>query len=352
MKDPALLDLSDDRILAAFAALMLGTSPLEPSADAFEIAAMASRLAEPRPSRPGDVETTRAFRSVYMLARDHAPEASPRPGRNPVLRWAVLDEVLRLRHRQRAALTLRYVLALPPAAVARVLGVSKARAREIAEAGAVRVHRAFGRRVDIGRHLRSVGAMLGGAHSAEPAVAPKEPRPVFRLLLSNVAEQPASRDRSPGPVASLRPRPIYNVRRPVPLGAAPAVPRVERAVARPRRVALAVAACIAALMFLGAFVPAAMVTPSARLPLAAVPVAPAVQEVRDVVAPPSAPSAGFAVVVRPGDTLWSIAGRVLGSEARWGELWRANAGRLMADGVRFLDPDLILPGWKLRLPAR
>lgn len=348
MKDPALLDLSNDGILAAFAALMLGTSPLEPSANAFDIAAMASRLAEPRPSRPGDVEATRALRSVYMLARDHAPETPPRRERNPVLRWAVLDEVLRLRHRQRAALTLRYVLGVPPAAVARVLGVSKPRAREIAEAGALRVHRAFARRVDVGRHLRSIGAMLGGS-SEEPAAAPKEPRPVFKLLLSNVAEAPASRERQPAPVASLRPRPIYNVPLPSPVGPAPAVPRAERAAARPRRLALAVAACIAALTFLGAFVPAAMVSPSARPPLAAVPVAPAVQEVRDVVAPPSA---SFAVVVRPGDSLWSIAGRVLGSEARWNELWRANAGRLMGDGNRFLDPDLILPGWKLRLPAR
>ena len=348
MKDPALLDLSDDRILAAFAAIMLGSSPLEPSSNALEMAAMASRLAEPRPSRPGDVEATRALRSVYMLARDHPPETPPNPERNPVLRWAVLDEILKLRHRQRAALTLRYVLGLPPAAVARVLGVSKPRAREIAEAGATRVHRSFGRRVDIGRHLRSIGAMLRGP-SEEPVVAAREPRPVFKLLLSTVAEAPGSREPGPAPIPSLRPRPIYDVRRPATPRAAPPVPRVERASARPRRVAMAIAACIAALTFLGAFVPAAMVRPSARLPVAAVPVAPAVQEVRDAVA---APSASFAAVVRPGDTLWSIAGRVLGNETRWRELWRANAGLLMADGNRFVDPDLILPGWKLRLPAR
>jgi hypothetical protein len=356
MKDPALLDLSDDRILAAFAAVMLGASPLEPSATAREIAAMASRLAEPRPARPGDVEATRALRSVYMLSRDHepsAPEPAAGAGRETSLRWAVLDQVLRLRHRQRAALTLRYVLGLPPVAVARVLGVSKPRAREIAEAGNARVIRAVGRRVDVSRHLRSVGSLLRAAVEEAPAPAAAEPRSVFKLLLSTIGEAPAARGRVSTAAVSLRPRPIYNVRHdPRPgsgPGSPPAVPPAPQRGGKQRRIGLAIAACVAALMFLGAFVPAALVAPTARLPLAALPVAPVVQEVSEA---PPVPSAAFAVVVRAGDTLWSIAGRVLGSESRWNEIWRSNAGRLMADGTRFLDPDLIHPGWRLKLPAR
>ena len=352
MKDPALLDLSDDRILAAFAALMLGASPLEPTATARQIAAMASRLAEPRPARPGDVEATRALRSVYMLSRDHepsAPEPAAGAGRETSLRWAVLDQVLRLRHRQRAALTLRYVLGLPPAAVARVLGVSKPRAREIAEAGNARVIRAFGRRVDVSRHLRSVGSLLRAAVEKVPAPAAAEPRSVFKLLLSTIGEAPAVRGRMSTAAVSLRPRPIYDVRHdPLP-GSPPAVPPAPQRAGKQRRIGLAIAACVAGLMFLGAFVPAALVAPTARLPLAALPVAPVVQEVSEA---PPVPSAAFAVVVRAGDTLWSIAGRVLGNESRWNEIWRTNAGRLMVDGTRFLDPDLIQPGWRLKLPAR
>jgi hypothetical protein len=287
-----------------------------------------------------------------MLSRDHepsAPEPAPGAGRETSLRWAVLDQVLRLRHRQRAALTLRYVLGLPPAAVARVLGVSKPRAREIAEAGNARVIRAFGRRVDVSRHLRSVGSLLGAAVEEAPAPAAAQPRSVFKLLLSTIGEAPAVRGRMSTAAVSLRPRPIYNVRHDPPAGSPPALPPTPHRAGKQRRIGLAIAACVAALMFLGAFVPAALVAPTARLPLAALPVAPVVQEVSEA---PPVPSAAFAVVVRAGDTLWSIAGRELGKESRWNEIWRTNAGRLMADGTRFLDPDLIQPGWRLKLPAR
>lgn len=62
------------------------------------------------------------------------------------------------------------------------------------------------------------------------------------------------------------------------------------------------------------------------------------------------------VVVRPPDgrvhdSLWRIAERELGSARRWGELHRLNAGRLQPDGRRLIDPDLIYPGWILRLPT-
>ena len=57
------------------------------------------------------------------------------------------------------------------------------------------------------------------------------------------------------------------------------------------------------------------------------------------------------VRVARGDSLWAIAGRSLKDPLRWREIWRLNHGRVMADGRRFTDPDLILPGWRLRLPG-
>jgi len=46
-------------------------------------------------------------------------------------------------------------------------------------------------------------------------------------------------------------------------------------------------------------------------------------------------------VVREGDTLWSISGRLLGDPRAYSRLAAAN---------RIANPDLILPGWELRVP--
>ena len=59
-------------------------------------------------------------------------------------------------------------------------------------------------------------------------------------------------------------------------------------------------------------------------------------------------------VVRPGDSLWSVAARLVRADTSRAQiaevveaLWRLNAGRI-ATG----DPDLIRPGQILVLPAR
>jgi DNA-binding SARP family transcriptional activator len=57
------------------------------------------------------------------------------------------------------------------------------------------------------------------------------------------------------------------------------------------------------------------------------------------------------VVVRPGDCLWTIAERYLGAGDRYPELVALNLGREMGDGQVFTEPSLILPGWRLQLPA-
>lgn len=354
MKHPALLEIPQHHILTAFAAIMLGGSPLEPPQEAAEIAALAERLAEPRvDKRPGDVQSTRAFRSVYTLTRDNnrlpraAGAATTRSGPRASL---ALEALLALRHRQRAGLALRHVFLLSPTGVARVLGVSLARSAEIVDAGKKRAANALGGRVDVARHLRSLGVLLRSNAGAapEPTASSSEARPVFRLLLSAIGEAPAGHGWA-APAAPTPPRPVYEVRASILRDRPPPTP--APVAAKPsRRAGLVVAACIAALMFLGAFAPTALLR-GGRVPVAAVPLGPVLRDrIQTAVAP--APSASFTAMVRPGDSLWSIAGRVLGSERRWGEIWRANAGRLMSDGTRFLDPDLIRPGWRLRLPPR
>ncbi|MFZ2013701.1 MAG: LysM domain-containing protein, partial [Nocardioides sp.] len=69
--------------------------------------------------------------------------------------------------------------------------------------------------------------------------------------------------------------------------------------------------------------------------------------------PPRPPERAHAVVVRPGDSLWSIAAHDLGPGAgdaeiadRWHALYAANRGRIGP------DPDLVEPGLRLLLPGK
>lgn len=56
----------------------------------------------------------------------------------------------------------------------------------------------------------------------------------------------------------------------------------------------------------------------------------------------------YAVV--PGDTLWDISAEQLGDPLRYPEIVELNLGRLQPDGGTLHDPNLIRPGWTLRLP--
>jgi nucleoid-associated protein YgaU/DNA-binding SARP family transcriptional activator len=61
------------------------------------------------------------------------------------------------------------------------------------------------------------------------------------------------------------------------------------------------------------------------------------------------------VIVRPPvngthDTLWRIAARELGNGARWPEIWALNHNHRESGGAVFSNPNLIQPGWVLRLP--
>jgi len=55
--------------------------------------------------------------------------------------------------------------------------------------------------------------------------------------------------------------------------------------------------------------------------------------------------------VRPAESLWSIAEKVLGDGSRWTAIAEANKGRTMPDGTVFRADGYLQPGWTLRLPA-
>ena len=75
-------------------------------------------------------------------------------------------------------------------------------------------------------------------------------------------------------------------------------------------------------------------------------------------APAAAPSAAsvtpatglYSYVVRPGDSLWSIATALLGDGDDWPAIAAVNLGRTMADGLQFVDPNTIHAGWTLLMP--
>lgn len=65
----------------------------------------------------------------------------------------------------------------------------------------------------------------------------------------------------------------------------------------------------------------------------------------------AASDTGRTVTVRRGDSLSSIATRELGTPQRWHEIYAANYRRPQPDGRALTDPDLLLPGWILRIPS-
>lgn len=54
--------------------------------------------------------------------------------------------------------------------------------------------------------------------------------------------------------------------------------------------------------------------------------------------------------VRPGDSLWRISERELGSGLRWREIYDLNVRKEQPDGRKLREPRLIRPGWELLLP--
>ncbi|MEW6475263.1 MAG: BTAD domain-containing putative transcriptional regulator [Actinomycetota bacterium] len=122
--------------------------------------------------------------------------------------------------------------------------------------------------------------------------------------------------------------------------------------------ALAARLVTAAAVFL---VPLRVPAPPAAVPLASIPVV----HVATVAAPtatapspspetptaePAAPATDHVYTVKPDDWLSRIARTHLGATERWPEIFQLNQGRPQHDGRALTDPDLIRPGWQLRLP--
>lgn len=65
----------------------------------------------------------------------------------------------------------------------------------------------------------------------------------------------------------------------------------------------------------------------------------------------TAPAPGVVITVTNGDSAWSLAEQHLGDGMRWRELWEANRSVMQPDGRTWSDPQVIRPGWQLRLPT-
>lgn len=66
---------------------------------------------------------------------------------------------------------------------------------------------------------------------------------------------------------------------------------------------------------------------------------------------PTPTRTGATIVVRRGDTLWSLAEGHLGDGERWSDIAAANLGKKMTDGTLFSAAGAIRPGWRLLVPG-
>lgn len=331
--------------LHVFAAVLIGT-PLElESARVAALVALARRdAAQAVASGRAPVEK-RSLLPYVVLYRELRAEASRLPPREipptGTLRRRALVALSTLRHRQRAVLVLRYSAGLSPDEIAEVVGTSRRQAEEVVHAATGRLAGALGRPVDLASVFRIRKPPQRAAPRTGTSPPVRMPRAVVRTLL---APQPEEMEPRP-PVQDIELPTVPTLPVASSFAVAPVVPR--RRMSKKR---LALAAAIVAMLSL-AFVPVsarnaraprAQQTQTATWQVAVPSVEPA-----SVVSPPA-----VVFTVRWGDTLWSIAGRALGNPGRWTEIWTLNLGSVMRSGERFVDPDLIRPGWRLRLPPR
>jgi hypothetical protein len=356
-------------ILHVFAATLL-CAPLEPISAEIDALVRSADAEATRMAEGGRTELVHrdrtAYRLVYRALRDRA--ARVRPGEivsEP--RWMRAVSALSwLRHRQRAALILDAMTPLTVADIAEVTNVSEHEAERIIATAVSSVAHALGHPTDVAKDLSEAAKHLRSSEEIvpTPAAEPAFPRRVVRLLL----DQPSARAPEPptfapdlaigremSPVDELLarseseepditfatptpPKPPI----PIPLGAT----RRDKKVARDGLVALG-----ALVLVIFALLP--MSSNAVRSPIHH-PSSPVVQGVTITKAPRAAAPARVVVapavhVVR-GDSLWAIAQRMLHDPLRWREIWRLNRGTLMSTGQRFTDPNLIRPGWVLKIP--
>ncbi|HEX9711109.1 MAG TPA: hypothetical protein VGB52_00965 [Actinomycetota bacterium] len=365
-----------------FVAVLLGRidDPSHPSVAGLAGRARTAARAATRAGRaPEGVQT--ALRLAYEQARADAAAIKPVatvPAEGPRW-WRVLAALAALRHRQRAALTLYYVLGQSIEHTAVVLGVRPPEARKVVEAGVAQLVRAMGEPVDVRRALRTAGSRLvseADERIEQRTMPARMPRAVVRTLLAPVEAGEASAPPAPESASMPAPpivAPALVITAPLvsavleqledePPDLIPPVvvtteiipaPRPRRRDPFSRRLAWAAAVIVvllAALLPAGAgdHLPAgagdnAPVTGDGPIALGS---EPSIEQQVD----PAVPALPPIVVISRGDSLWLLAKSHLGDPLRWTEIWRLNRNKRMGDGVRFRSPDLIMPGWRLRLP--
>src|SRR5439155_9485052 len=135
------------------------------SDEAAHLARIAREVARDR-SRPVTPDMTvehAALHALYALARDRSAEIhpAPAPSRDVETRSALaLRLMLSLRHRQRAALALRYVLGVDRHRVGQILGLRPKVVDGVLSGGLAAIARAAGSKMDVRRNLIAAGRSL------------------------------------------------------------------------------------------------------------------------------------------------------------------------------------------------
>jgi nucleoid-associated protein YgaU len=294
-----------------------------------------------------------ALELIYRALREHASAVPHRDISTGPRSMRALAALSLLRQRQRALLIFDSVLSLNVADAAAIVGIGHVEARRLMGNAERTLAKALGGPWDLRQALRAAAREMTkpSAGEAAPPVPPHIPRPVVRLLL---ADPPS---RAPAPpvftvadpstidallaMAEAEPPDFIPAVPPKPPIPVPAHEPARRRSMLPRAAAVVVAATV---MVLAALIP--MGSGGAPRRIVAPPVVKAVHVAPRAVHAVAKPAV---VQIKAGDTLWAIAGQRLGDPLRWTQIWRANRGRRMPGGERFTDPNLIRPGWVLRL---
>lgn len=321
-----------------------------------------------------------ALRAVYDEARalgsEPALEATGESLLPPTTRSGrAYEAMLHLRHRQRAAVVLHDLGALPTAMIADVLGMPKAKVISVVEAARSGMLARLKEPMNVRHALRDAGRdliVLDEPDHQAPVLRPAlEPRAVVSNLIGPAIDAP-----SLFPEAGLRAqaalRALEDAPADITFASTPAAAPTPAHVATPadaptrpilraplmqpksrsRRVRVILVAACAVLA--AVVVPAAgrspQIPPTAPR-VSATTTTPVVDPTREISAASPVPPRTRTVSVARGDSLWALAERHLGDGYRWPEIWRLNRGVAMRSG-RFTHPSVIEPGWRLELPRR
>jgi sigma-70-like protein/LysM domain-containing protein len=331
-------------LLELFAAVLTGRVRDDALEEISELVSRARSSARAATSRiPLGREETLALRLIYKETR------AVRDRSAAVVPGDAISALQQIPRRQRAAVLLSVSFDMPPEEVSVVIGVRPTAVEAILNAGLASLGRLQDAGIDSVRVVRMQARAL--VAQSEPDAEPQPsrlPRAVVRTLVAPVLTSDDGGS-SPDEVTTHRVKlsPVE-----VLVGSPAAAPIAPPVSSKPRlrpAEALRKLALVAAIVMilLAIFLPASAGDRTPSIASAPSRSAPAAQRV--AVAPaPIIPVA----VVRPGDSLWRIAEQRLANPLRWPEIWRLNRGLEMTHGRRFERPDLIHPGWRLKLPKR